>query len=276
MKKIIASLALLMTASMTQAGQFDEIIPSAELKSKVDAVLGTNAQSVTYFDSGFDGLTAITLVSKQMKKHTFYTNDKGEFFMAGNLIDGSRQANLTPQFEAKVSIEFPADLTERMSAIPAVVQGKSDDNVVYAVIDANCGYCHRKYSLVEQMFASGEFENVEIRWIPVGFLGQDSQAKAFALGTMIESDPLRAKTFLTQLMKKQRPAVPQDLLIKRDGVMEAEKLMRDYGFGGVPFVLMRNGDNWSMNPGLPRKEFFTQAIVNPDGSEETIVATGNE
>jgi protein-disulfide isomerase len=148
-----------------------------------------------------------------------------------------------------------------MDAIPAVVQGESDDNVIYAVIDANCGFCHRTYSSIANHFASGEFDNVEVRWIPVGFLGEDSKNKAFTLASLIEAQPQEAEVFLSKIMTRQTPSTPDGLIVKRDNVVAAEKLMREYGFSGVPFVLMRNGDNWKMNPGMPQKEFFTQNLI---------------
>ena len=269
MKTLIATATVAASLSAT-AAQFDKIEPSAELAQKVQQVLGNNAQSVTYFDTGFNNLTAVTIVSKQMKKHTFFTNDEGSYFLAGNLIDGANQRNLTANFEARVNIEFPEDLKQRIASLPAVVQGEGGTNVVYAVIDHNCGFCHRKYQNVQQYYAEGAFDNVEVRWIPVGFLGQDSQTKAFAMSTLIDSDHAQASQFLASTMRKQSPAIPQDLLIQRDGVMAAEKMMRDYGFGGVPFVLMKDAnDNWTMSSGLPQRAFFA-SVMNQSPPESSV------
>jgi thiol:disulfide interchange protein DsbG len=256
----IALSALISTTVFAQA--YSPVQPSPELQEKVAKVLGKNAQTIKYFDSGFDDLIAITIVSKQMKKHTFFTNDNGEFFMAGNLIDGKHQVNLTPQFEQLVDIEYPQSMKDEISSFPAVTQGQSsmDENIVYVVIDPNCGFCHRLYSNIQGHFDSGEFENVQVRWIPVGFLGQDSQTKAYSMASLIETDPLQASTLLQRLMTKQAPQLPNNLMVKPDSVLKTEKFMRDYGFGGVPFVMMKSNDKWTMSSGLPQPQFFASVI----------------
>lgn len=50
-------------------------------------------------------------------------------------------------------------------------------SVIYAIFDPDCGYCHSLWLALKPYQAAG----LQVRWIPVGFLGKDSKVKAAAV-----------------------------------------------------------------------------------------------
>ena len=120
--------------------------------------------------------------------------------------------------------------------------GKSP-HVIYVFFDPNCPYCHKVFEMLRPQVERGD---VELRWIPVGYLMLTSLGKA---ATMLEAkDPTEAlyrneRGFSRETGSfggvEEEPVPREDTLRK----LEANHaLLKRSGFDAVPLLVFRTKD----------------------------------
>jgi len=129
--------------------------------------------------------------------------------------------------------------------------GASNDKatrVVYGFFDANCIYCHLAWLALEPYMEKG----LQVRWIPVAIIGQDSDVKAAAIvQASVASDAMRAGH--RQWEQGGFPAaelVPDNV---RDGLDANLLLMRSLGVKGTPAFFYKDAEERIQSVGgMPR------------------------
>ena len=257
---------LFATLTAFGASAYEPITPSEALVAKVSQYVAANAEKVEYFQAQ-DELIGIAVVSKDFQKHVFYTNKSGEFIVSGVMIDTETSTNLTQAFSESLTFELPESLTDAIQETSYVVQGNPNaSKKVYAVVDANCGYCHRLWNNIQQGFAQGLMGDVAVHWIPVGFMGSDSVVKAQAI--LSAEDQQTAFDSLDKAMRKQQLTVtPEQRAASAEQLSENEAFMFSNNFRGVPFVMAQVEGDWSLVKGLPSPNFLA-SLRAPSSSED--------
>jgi hypothetical protein len=247
---IVASIVSLFIACPTLA--LEEFTPDKSIESKVTKLLGSNARSTTFFNAEH-GLTGIGVVGQDFRKMVFYTNENADFLISGVMIDTKTNENLSNKYSMDLKLDL-GDIPKQLEALSGVVQGDGD-NEVYAIIDLNCGYCHKTWEQMQQVYSKFDNPNLKVTWIPVGFLGSDSIAKAHAIAG--SDDTLQAFEKLQAGM--QRKTVDASLAEKEAGRKRVSingDFMKSLNFGGVPVVIAKVDGEWDIHSGMPPPAFF--------------------
>jgi thiol:disulfide interchange protein DsbG len=125
------------------------------------------------------GLTGWVIRSTDGEYSVFYSTADGQSLIAGDLLT-SEGDNLTDRYvEQYVPGPDLSALWSRFEKAKSIVTGArgSPKSVIYAIMDPNCIFCHMLWIALKPYEAAG----LQVRWVPVGFLHQDSTAKAAAL-----------------------------------------------------------------------------------------------
>ena len=113
------------------------------------------------------------------KYAVFYTTPDGQTLLVGELVSSSGQ-NLSERYVDRYvpSPELTA-LWGQLEKSNVVVTGQQErsKSVIYVIMDPNCIFCHMLWIALKPYEAAG----LQVRWIPVGFLHEDSSAKAAAI-----------------------------------------------------------------------------------------------
>lgn len=108
-----------------------------------------------------------------------YANKDGKFMMVGNLINGKGKS-LTEGFMDKyVTSKVAANSYAEAQHMYYFSDGSNKaPHKAYIIIDPNCIFCHKLYTAIIPLIDKGQ---VQVRWIPAGFLKPSSVGKAAAL-----------------------------------------------------------------------------------------------
>lgn len=158
----------------------------------------------------------------------------------GSLFDRDGK-NLTVEHgEAHVPAPDYANLWEEAESSAWVAEAAGTDvpaAVVYVFLDPNCAYCKLAWKALQPYRAAG----LEIRWMPVAFLAEDSMAKSAQLFAARTPEEVEAhlKGFLAEGAGVVTTTVDPAL---QEKVEANNTLMRERGFQGTPVVIYRDAD----------------------------------
>jgi len=131
------------------------------------------------------GLTGWVIQSADGDYSVFYSTADGQSLISGDLLTSAGD-NLTDRYvEQYVPAPDLSAFWPRLEQARSIVAGtrSSPKSVIYAIMDPNCIFCHLLWIALKPYETAG----LQVRWIPVGFLHEDSAAKAAALLTGGES-----------------------------------------------------------------------------------------
>lgn len=125
------------------------------------------------------GLTGWVMQGADGKYVVVYTTPDGQTLLAGELISSAGE-NLSELYTERYVP--PPDLTAlwgQLEKANVVVAGakQGSKSAIYVIMDPNCIFCHMLWIALKPYEAAG----LQVRWIPVGFLHEDSSAKAAAI-----------------------------------------------------------------------------------------------
>jgi len=126
------------------------------------------------------GMTGYVVTPKgKSQRMIMFTDASGKYLFVGNVISAKGE-NLTQMYNQKYVMGPMAQKAYKdLVHTHYFADGKgSAPHKAYVVMDPNCIYCHLLFKELRPMIDAGK---VQIRWIPVGFLKQDSMGKAAAL-----------------------------------------------------------------------------------------------
>lgn len=185
----------------------------------------------------------------------FYTTPDGKYMIAGAIFDETGKnltQDYTERFVPKPDYTKLYPQLEKAAYFPEGASGKAVKGTIYAFMDPNCIFCH----LAWKAFQPYEKAGLQVRWIPVGFLKQDSLGKAAAL--LESADPGAA------LAKHEVEFEPQtetggitpvehvsDATAKK--IADNAALMAAFGLSGTPGIIYKDkAGKVTVLPGMPR------------------------
>lgn len=182
------------------------------------------------------GLTGWILSQGVGQNIVVFTTPDAQVAIAGNMMDAQGQ-NLTKRYlEEHAPTPDYSELWSSLEKATYVTEGaKSGKNVIYVFKDSNCSYCHLAWKALQPYKEAG----LQIRWVPVAFLAQDSMGKAAALIAAKNPDDYLKKLHETwgaknpSLVAKVSPDVQSK--VESNG-----KLMNDWGFRGTPATVYKD------------------------------------
>jgi protein-disulfide isomerase len=245
-------LALTLIPSLVLANEAYE--PTESFKKTIETYLTpTFVKSISYFETDLDFI-GVGVVTQQYKKMVFYTDDKASFLINGNLINTKSGEQLTAKYNEQIEIDL-TDIAGDFEAAAGFTQGEGD-NTVYVVVDTNCGYCHQAYKSFQQRLAKSN-KNLKIKWVPVGFLGQDSSNKGNILASAQSNE--EGLALLDDYMNRKPAKRTSSVTAKgQDDLIQNGLIMKKYGYGGVPLVISHVDDEWFIFNGNPRANYFAK------------------
>lgn len=125
------------------------------------------------------GLTGWVLKDPDGEYRVLYSTADGRTLIAGALY-ASNGDLLSEQYSAQyVPQPDLSALWSQLDKAQTISTGATDNpkSQIYVIMDPNCIYCHLLWKALKPYQAAG----LQVKWIPVGFLHEDSEDKAVAL-----------------------------------------------------------------------------------------------
>lgn len=177
---VLAALAALPTMSSVRASEppGQPVAPTQTTPPALQPAL-RHGFRVTRSFSAASGLTGWVLLGRDKKYAVVYTTPDGQTLLLGDLISSTGE-NLSDLYTQRYAP--PPDLTPLWAEFEksnVVIAGAKDGSksAIYVIMDPNCIFCHMLWIALKPYEAKG----LQVRWIPVGFLHEDSSAKAAAI-----------------------------------------------------------------------------------------------
>jgi thiol:disulfide interchange protein DsbG len=240
--RVLIPMIVLLTVGGASA--FDDAIPPA-----LTAPLSKGYTIAKRFE-GPSGLTGWLMRDPEGVYYTFWTTSDGKYMLDGALVD-ERGNDLTESFQ--VRYKPPIDTTTLWSQLEKAAQivtgpVNNQKSEIYIFVDPNCPYCHLLWRALRPYETAG----LQIHWIEVAFLREDSAGKAAALLT--SSDKARALEFSQTSFERGgiRPltSIPENVS-KR--LADNLVLMHLFGFLGVPGIVCKDSKGMiQTRSGMPR------------------------
>lgn len=223
-------------------------------------LMSSGARIVQAFDS-VSGLKAI-VADNGKEKRLFYVTADGNSLIVGNVFDAhgvnvttadtdragiiASTAQASPATDAQLQ-----DIWARAEKLRWIAEGNSK-RVVYVFFDPNCPYCKRLWASLR---TAVEKNQVQVRWLPVAILRDDSKALAAAV-----YDAKRPSEALQQMANYQLQPVRISDEVNKNLAFNL-LLLRDTGYTGVPTILYRRGAKVVSTMGLPTDQQLA-ALLN--------------
>lgn len=175
----------------TAAANDDNASASMELPKAVADLGIPGAKVDKRFDTGLDGING-WVISVEDDTNVMYTTDDGTHAFIGMILgeggENLTQAHMEQHMDESQLSKLPQRsgakdngyTEEQESAALAQVEEEAfyveegtGDKVLYVVFDTQCGYCQQMYKASRAVL-----DEVTIRWVPVGFMGEGSLHQA--------------------------------------------------------------------------------------------------
>lgn len=221
-------------------------------------LMSSGVKIVQSFPSA-SGLKAIVADSGK-EKRLFYVTPDGQSLLVGNVFD-AKGANVTANDVSRAGIPDGASsptlsaaqlqsLWSRAEKQKWVAEG-SGPRVIYVLFDPNCPYCHRLWGTLREAVQQGK---IQVRWLPVAILKEDSKALAAAI--YAAKDPSQA---LAQMVNHQLQPIRVSDSANKD-IAYNLLLLRDAGYTGVPTILYRQAGKIRTSMGFPTDQELATLI----------------
>ncbi len=272
MRKCLTAVAIATFCTALFAATSNSDSPAVKLISKVSKGQLMVKQQ---FKSVGDLQGFVVQPKKGGRKAILFADKSGQYVIAGNVLD-AKGINLTEQATQKY---INANVAKKAYAQAKTQywfsQGKAKaPHKAYIIVDPNCIFCHMLFKKIEPMIEGGD---LQVRWIPVGFLNPTSAGKAAQI--MLTTDN---KTRLKQLFadedkfdkKTEEGALtPLKSNAKDKAVTKAfnevksnTDFFRKYGFQGTPTILYLNKDGQAaFYPGYLRGKALQSLVGKMSG-----------
>lgn len=179
----IPAIAAFIAFAMMSSGQASQppdhsSTPTQAVPQALQPALRQGLRVISNFPAA-SGLTGWVMRGNDGKYMVAYTTPDGQTLVVGELINSSGQ-NLSELYADRYvpSPELTAVWADLEQATVVVTGSKErSKSVVYVIMDPNCIFCHLLWIALKPYEAAG----LQVRWVPVGFLHEDSSAKAAAI-----------------------------------------------------------------------------------------------
>ena len=181
-----------------------------------------------------------------------YVDGVGEYFLAGNLIEGKSGRNLTMEATQLLN-RLGADDLRQLEALTAFTLGKGD-KVLYFVTDPQCPYCKQAEAMLKKMTDKGEL-TVRFIFFP---LPSHKGAKEQCISIICDKKGLEG---LEKGYKSENQCA--------DGVKKVDEslaFLQKKGIASTPTFIFSDG---IFNPGLMPEEALRQRLGLPPAVSKT-------
>lgn len=206
------------------------------------------------------GLKAVVADNGRTKK-LFYISPNGKYVLSGTIYD-SVGGNVTSNDVARGGIEdggkaealtpeASGALWQQAEQASWIAEG-SGDRVVYVIFDPSCPYCHQLWA---KILAEGSKENIQVRWIPVAILMEESKNLAAAI--------FQAKD-ATKALHAMGDRTLTPVSVREESMTKMDRnlnLLRTSGYTGVPTIIYQDREGVQVTMDGLRPETF-QKIFN--------------
>jgi len=240
--------------------------PSTESKSAISTgaeLIGALTNHQVIISQTFEtkvGLTGYVIEpAKQGGKKQVVFTQGDQYLIIGNVMTKEGQ-NITDSYTQKyITSKVAKESYQEISNLNWVSEGSDDaKHKMYVIIDPNCVYCHHFYKEVNKLNLIKD-KQLQIRWLPVGFLKPTSAGMAAAM--------LHAKSPIQAIVKDENAAIsakglsdikPLDKASTNPQVQaDFQKITANteffskYNFGGTPtLIYQKMNDGYGYTPGF--------------------------
>ncbi|WP_163575342.1 thioredoxin fold domain-containing protein [Halomonas faecis] len=203
------------------------------------------------FETGIEGINGY-VVSVETDTNVLYTTEDGRHAFIGMIL-GEGGMNITQQHieehmgglpqaqmpgqqpqaagNSGFSAEEEANGFELMESVPFYAEEGTGDKVLYVVYDTQCPFCTRMHDASREVL-----DEVTIRWVPVGYLGEQSLVEAAGI---VESDePLALMEALKRGEVSDLTTTPGAMEI----VSQNSQIVRQAGITSTPTTIYQDED----------------------------------
>lgn len=234
-KLLAAACAAILTASTLAHGA------EADVKKKVEAILGDNAHVDSVRKAGALGLYEVVLGGE-----IFYTDEKVSHFVLGQIVDPKTRKNLTQErLNAMSAIKF-SDLPLDLAIKQVKGNGGNGKRTIATFEDPNCTYCKKLARELQGV------TDITIYTFVYPILSQDSHDKSKAIWCA----PDRAKAWNDYMLNGTVPAGEAKCdTAGLDAIMNTAQKLR---VRGTPAIFLADG---TRVPGFMEKAQLDQAMA---------------
>jgi len=198
------------------------------------------------------GLKAIVADSGK-ERRLFYVTPDGKSLISGTVFDATGNSVTAVDMgrggidtAAATAPQVPGSqakaLWDRAEQLSWISEGKAGAKTIYVLFDPNCPYCHRLWTTLRTAVNNGK---IQVRWLPVAILKDDSKA----LGAAIYASKEPSKAMAQMVEHQLAPAPVSDAVNKR--IAYNLLLLKDTGYTGVPTILYQQGGQYRVSMGVP-------------------------
>lgn len=255
MKKLTLLASAVTVASALMAGS--AIADNTEKQDnlqlpKVVADLGIEGAHVDEkFDTGIEGING-WVISVENDTNVIYTTKDNKYAFIGMIL-GEGGANLTQSHMEEHMENSPlASMPNRTGAsargngftddeeaaaldlvqdAPFYVEEGTGEQVIYVVFDTQCGFCKRMYRASREAL-----EDVTIRWVPVGYMGEQSLREAAQIAD--SDNPVETMAVFERGGNVETSPSTEAM----DMVSENSQLAQEAGITATPTTIYENED----------------------------------
>jgi hypothetical protein len=185
-----------------------------------------------------------------------FADPGGQVLISGMAIDLATGVNLAQKINENAGLtteaaeqRVVADALQKAENLTFVSTNPGAGDPIYILVDFACGYCHQ---LAQQLESNPPAR--ELRWVPVGLLGQRSKLQAAAL---LALPPERQAPILWELATGRSTVVPENVTERQLlPVLDNEVWAEAAGLSGTPSVLLNVNGEPRRVVGLPQPAFW--------------------
>ena len=245
----LALVALLSGGSVACASPAAEPNASMATPPALSAPLKGGLTVEKHFD-GPSGLSGWLMKDPGGTYYTFWTTPDGKLMLAGALLNEAGE-NLTAKFQDQY--EPKPELNALWSRLPGTAPintgpAKGAKGSLYVFVDPNCPFCHMLWLGLQPYTAAG----LQVHWIIVGFLHEDSAGKAAALLTATDKVATLTSSQANFQAGGLKPleSIPEATAAQ---LKDNLALMHEFGFKGVPGIVYQDAKGVvHTKDGMPR------------------------
>lgn len=187
----------------------------------------------------------------------------------GNVIEGSIIApsgkNLTEEHTRTVlpprDLKLAVSMMDQLGDENVVIEGpKKAKGAIYLFVDLNCGYCYYLWQATSDYVK--KYPDLQLKWVPVAVLGEDSAVKAAHI--LADGGSLEVFSDYKKNYRKKK-GDPSGMTAKgRQLTMQNNQMMRSLGYSGTPAILFVDSKGVAGEArGMPRLKQLAEILSKP-------------
>ncbi|TNF65308.1 MAG: thiol:disulfide interchange protein DsbG [Gammaproteobacteria bacterium] len=234
--------------------------------------LTQNQAKVSQSFNAIDGYKGYVIEPKTGGQKQILFSDKNGNLILGTIITPEGK-NISEEYNQKYVVAPTAQAAFKSASKTNYITEGSDKakHKMYIIFDPNCAYCHLLYKDLNQAKLTQD-GTLQIRWIPVGFIKQDSAAKSASI--LASKDQTKALqedelNFNMQMESGGATALKQTTTNQKffDQVKANNQYALSNGFNVTPVLIYKTDTGaYSYTPGYVNSAQFKQMLTNVSNS----------